>query len=323
MILIVLLLSSLFATLPLVSTLGFIWWMDRYDREPWWLVLVSLIWGGTGGVFFGVLGSMALNAPLEWTLDAATAGALSAAIVAPLTEEPAKALILLALARSRHFDNITDGFVYGAAAGLGFGVSENLLYFMSVANADGLGAWAANIIVRTLYSAMMHAGATSLVGAALGFAKLRGWWATLFVVPFGLALAMGMHALWNGLIVASGAFGAPALTVLNLLLFPMELVLVLAVFQGSLWTERRMIRRELAEEAKLGTLPAEHVDRLGSALRRDRKGWLRRGIDHGAYVRAATTLAFRRVQAERTGKAELTQEVERLRAELRRLQSLP
>ena len=129
MILIVLLLSSLFATLPLVSTLGFIWWMDRYDREPWWLVLVSLIWGGTGGVFFGVLGSMALNVPLEWTLDAATAGALSAAIVAPLTEEPAKALILLALARSRHFDNITDGFVYGAAAGLGFDLKADDVFW--------------------------------------------------------------------------------------------------------------------------------------------------------------------------------------------------
>ncbi|MCK6525125.1 PrsW family intramembrane metalloprotease [Myxococcota bacterium] len=323
MILIVLLLSSLFATLPLVSVLAFIWWMDRYEREPWWLVLLSLIWGGTGGVLFGVLGSMALNFPLELALDPTTAGALSTAFVAPLTEEPAKALVLLAIARSRHFDNITDGFVYGAAAGLGFGVSENLLYFMSVANADGLGAWAANIILRTLYSAMMHAGATSMVGAALGLAKLRSLWAGLLIAPTGLGLAMAMHALWNGLIVASGVFGAPALTVLNLLVFPLELAALLFVFQVSLWTERRMIRRELTEEAKLGTIPAEHVDRLSSALRRDRKGWLRRGIDHSAYVRAATTLAFRRVQAERARSPELTGEVERLRAELHRLLRVP
>lgn len=284
---------------------------------------LSLLWGGTGGVFFGVLGSVVLNMPLELALDPGTAGALSAAIVAPLTEEPAKALVLLAIARSRHFDNITDGFVYGAAAGLGFGVSENLLYFMNVANADGLSAWAANIILRTLYSAMMHAGATSLVGAAIGLAKLRSVLVGVVLVPLGLALAMGMHALWNGLIVASGALGAPGLSLLNLMLFPLELALVLAVFQGSLWTERRMIRRELAEEAKLGTIPAEHAEILGSALRRDRKGWLAPGVPHGAYVRAATTLAFRRMQAARRGEPGLNQEVEGLRAELRRLLSAP
>ena len=50
-------------------------------------------------------------------------------MIAPLIEEPAKALCLLALYRSREFDNATDGFVYGAAAGLGFGMTENFFYF--------------------------------------------------------------------------------------------------------------------------------------------------------------------------------------------------
>ena len=52
-------------------------------------------------------------------------------LVAPLVEEPCKALFLAYVIWNRHFDNMTDGFVYGAAAGLGFGMTENLLYFVS------------------------------------------------------------------------------------------------------------------------------------------------------------------------------------------------
>ena len=51
--------------------------------------------------------------------------------LAPLIEEPTKAIILFAIVRSRHFDNTTDGFVYGAAAGLGFAMTENFMYFGS------------------------------------------------------------------------------------------------------------------------------------------------------------------------------------------------
>ena len=45
---------------------------------------------------------------------------INVAIGAPITEEPAKALILVLLIRAKRFNNICDGFVFGAAAGLGF-----------------------------------------------------------------------------------------------------------------------------------------------------------------------------------------------------------
>ena len=51
--------------------------------------------------------------------------------IAPFVEESTKGIFLLILATSKKFDNVTDGLVYGGAIGLGFGMTENLLYFLS------------------------------------------------------------------------------------------------------------------------------------------------------------------------------------------------
>ena len=52
-------------------------------------------------------------------------------MIAPIVEEIAKALFLLYIISKKDFDNITDGLVYGAAIGLGFGMSENIFYFVT------------------------------------------------------------------------------------------------------------------------------------------------------------------------------------------------
>ena len=84
------------------------------------------------------------------------------------------------------------------------------------------------VVVRTLYSALMHASATSVVGAALGFARFRGCLTLTVSGVLGLALAMGIHALWNGLLTLDtlGGFGG-ALFGMNLLLFPLEFLFIL------------------------------------------------------------------------------------------------
>ena len=140
----------------------------------------------------------------------------------PLIEEPSKAIVLLAVAMSRRFDNTTDGFVYGAATGLGFGMTENFLYFTSVGETGDLAGWVGTIVVRTLYSALMHAAASSCVGAALGFAKYRGWSSRFTVPPLGLLIAMGIHFTWNGLLTLEDATGGEgSFALLDFLLFPM------------------------------------------------------------------------------------------------------
>jgi hypothetical protein len=214
---------------------------------------------------------------------------------------------------------MTDGFVYGAAAGLGFGMTENFLYFASVGGTGDVGAWFGTVLVRTFYSAVMHATATSCVGAALGFVQFRGWLTRLVVVPTGFAVAMAIHALWNGFITADQAAQTGVFTLVDLVAFPLEFLSIFFVFQVCLWDERRTLRRELAEEAREGLIPAEHVAILSSFVKRSRGRWLAPGIPKASYIRTATTLAFRKNQEKATRGHRRTfysREVERLRREL-------
>ncbi len=286
--------------------LAIVWWLDRYDREPVWLMLLTFLWGAGPAVLLAlpvamVVEPVLLGLGVASGLDPAVSASVTGPVmVAPLIEEPAKAAVLLFLLFSRHFDNMTDGFVYGAAAGLGFGMTENLLYFVDAAHSPS--AWWATVVIRTFYSALMHAIASSILGAAIGFARFRGPFVLLFAGIVGYGLAVGVHVLWNLLIVSAELFDDPDLFLANLLLFPLEFGLVFVVFQICLFSESRGIARELAEEAQLGTLPADHPRRLASFWSRVFRGWMPRGIDQNAYVRLATRLALRRGQVRQLGR---------------------
>lgn len=309
----------------MLSFLGLVWWLDRNDREPLWLFGLTFMWGVIGSIFMALIGSTVMMAPLGWVMGPELAERWSAVIVAPLIEEPSKAAILFAVMFSRHFDNAADGFVYGAAAGLGFGMTENFLYFADVASYGDVMTWMSTVVIRTFFSAVMHACATSCVGAALGWARFRGWGAKILALPLGFGAAIGMHALWNGLLTVSGEFGMPSLTAINFALFIGEFVVVFAVFQLALWDERATIRRELADEVQQGTLPLAHASAVASTFKRGGGRWLPKGVPRWPYVRAIVTLALRKHQCRNSSgstHAFYADEVLRLRAEVKGLQAL-
>ncbi len=315
---ILLLLSVVAAGVPMVAYLLLMRWLDRYEREPLGLVIAAFAWGAMGAIVISIIGSVILTLPLGLATDENTAMFLSASMVAPLVEEPAKALCLLLIYRSRQFDNATDGFVYGAAAGLGFGMSENFLYFVSTAG-QGVGAWAVVVIMRTLFTGLMHAAATSMVGAALGWAKFSTSPRRKMALPFALLAAMGMHALWNSLAMAPMVFEAGvALPIISFLLFPLEFGALFLVFQASLASESRLIKKELAEEAQRGTLPADHAEKFAKwSTRRSHASWTPKGVDGARYLKLGTLLAFRRnQQTARPDEAYYSEEVTRLRSQM-------
>ena len=155
-------------------------------------------------------------------------------VVAPLVEEPAKASILFVIVASRYFNSVTDGFVYGAAAGLGFGMTENFFYFSGLHDVmstsaeslhpdfeelpsamqkeliaialnervNGFTRWLDLVSVRTFGSAMMHSVATSIVGAALAWARFKPKLSGSMLIAMGCLAAVFMHGLWNGLALA-------------------------------------------------------------------------------------------------------------------------
>ena len=109
---------------------------------------------------------------------------------------------------------------------------------------------------------------------------------------------------------------------LDLALFPAEVLMVFGVFQVCLFEESMTIRRELREEADAGRIPFEHPAILASWLRRLLPGWVPPGVDHELYVQTATSLAMRKCQIRQMGTRApefYRDEVDRLRRQLEKL----
>ena len=314
-------LSIICATVPILGYLFFVWWLDRYDREPVWLLLLTFFWGAFGGVVLAIIGSLALSLSMSAIFGVSSSDFIDTVFVAPVVEEMTKGIFLLLIFARRDFDNTTDGVVYGAAAGLGFACTENFLYFISAYYEGGAGSWFQTVFMRTVFSGVMHAFSTGMLGASLGYMKFSGSTATKFFMPvLGLGAAMGIHALWNGSLMVSGLADSLAPMVLGLIGVPLFGLLLFLLTQLSLWAESRTIANELREETALGIIPEAHLSILPSYFRRAGAGWLPPNVVKRRYVPLATTLAFRKFQRRRCTPSEIAgfdEEIAQLRAQIR------
>jgi protease PrsW len=175
----------------------------RYGREPWPTVLKTFAWGAV----FSVIIALVLSAIFLLTLGriqplndffarrfADPGTAIGVLVVAPLVEEAAKGVG--ARAGRRQTQSKTDGLVYGAAAGLGFSATENLIYGLAALLDPTAGPSGSLIVVavRSFSSTFLHASSSAVLGYGLAKTWLSGQ--SFAVVPFYI-VAVAMHATFN------------------------------------------------------------------------------------------------------------------------------
>lgn len=281
------------AIIPMLLYLFIIWKMDKYEPEPLMIVFKHFLWGAFGAVFFGILGSELLSTPMSYfVFDELQFSLLQTVLVAPFVEEITKGIYLLRSSKTKVFDNLTDGLVYGGAIGLGFGMTENFLYFVTYG--DSIEAWIYLVVVRSGFSAVMHCMSTATLGAFFGVGKYSKTGYVIYPLV-GILIAMLIHFLWNFTVSFENTFLFGFL-----LLFGM-VIIFFSVFRFSLRYERKIINEELAEEIKDGLFPQKYLPVLASVTR-FRKGWIEENI-RLSFMNNATKLAFRKRAVKKlTGK---------------------
>ncbi|HEX6248458.1 MAG TPA: PrsW family intramembrane metalloprotease [Nocardioidaceae bacterium] len=249
----------LLAAIPVPPLVAAFLWLDRYEPEPRSLILTAIGWGAL------VATAAAL---LLQTLDQFVFGrpeSLSAAIVAPVTEEAAKGIfvLLLVIARRRVIDGVLDGIVYAGMVGIGFAFTENILYLASAyiggegIGEGGIGAATGTFIVRGIFSPFAHPFFTVAIGVGIGYAvttRSRFWRVAAPLV--GYAAAVLGHALWN----AAAYYGDGQLFVLTYLFLMVPAFLMMTGF--AIWARRRegqMLARSLTDAAQRGYLTPYEV----------------------------------------------------------------
>jgi hypothetical protein len=116
--------------------------------------------------------------------------------LAPLVEEAVKGLLVLLLfiGLVREFDGPLDGIVYGALIGLGFAMTENVVYMI---DKNTQHQFITRIVLRGLSG---HATYTAFTGLGLGIARTSQNRTVAGLSPvLGFGLAVVAHAVWNNL----------------------------------------------------------------------------------------------------------------------------
>lgn len=252
------------ATLPVPIYIMLLLWLDRYESEPLWMLSTAFLWGALVAVFIAII----LNTINGAIVAAATRSDqigqnFGAVISAPIVEESAKALILLILFfwKREEFDGIVDGVVYAGMVGLGFAMTENVLYYGRAVE-GGAGVLTFVFVLRGLAAPFSHPLFTSMTGIGLGWARQSNNGFVKLVAPVvGFMLAILLHATWNGLATYGGAVGFFA--GYFIIMGPAFIITLMVIF-FSLRREGRIVRQFLYSDYQRGFFDAIEYEKLCS-----------------------------------------------------------
>ena len=313
-------LSVIAATAPALIFVAIVYWFDRFEKEPLWLLAAVFIWGAVPGIAGAFIVNTFIGSLAYLVAGENVAEIFTSILVAPPVEETIKgaALLGIMLFFRREMDSLLDGIIYGAMVGFGFALVENVWYFMNQLAAGGLEAWLTNVVLRTLFG-LNHAYFTSLTGMGLALALLHPNKLLRWSAPFiGWGAAVLAHSIHNG---SATLAGVQALFCLPAFLNTYGGVLVVLVIIGwSLIRERKWITQYLRPEVALGTLTPAQYQLACSTWTRAQLQWktllgleIGRFFQQERFYRQCSKLAFQRRHAERLGDEAAGQAVVNLR----------
>jgi len=273
-----------------LPVLALLYVLDLHEREPVPLILASLVWGAVAATTLAGLANAGWGLVVSELGGPAFASRWTPALTAPFVEEALKGLgvVLIYLIARDEFDDMLDGFVYGAACGLGFAVVEDVIYFMGVfggSTADVLRGFLVRVVASGIYAHVLYTG---LVGMGIGYfvsqAGVRTPGRRLAVLVGLCGLAVLGHVAWNAQWLH--LFPRQPWTGAEWLMIPVATAVkgvpLLAFVVIAVWLARRRERRWLAAAVRLevgrGAITPEDMEVLAdpSRLLEERRGMRRR-----------------------------------------------
>lgn len=318
--------SSLLSVIPV----AILWFLDRRERESGWLFAAAFFWGGliatslalpiNSTILFAVGQWLESNAALKELLGPEAALMIGAPLAGPIVEETTKGLgiVLLFWLMRAEFDNVRDGFIYGALVGVGFNWFESALYVQQNFVQFGSAPYGFQLGARYAWLGLAgHALYSGIFGASLGLARATSKRWLRYVSPLaGYVLAIAGHAWQNSLplflALASvqsgeappteieappdvGLFEAMATaSISNLFIFlPFALLLAFIIRRSGQW-EREVIREELSYEVGSSVTEQEYEGIVADKRYQTRRIDERNRTLSSALVNAQNELAIRK-----------------------------
>ncbi len=312
-----LILAFLIATGIPAIFLILIYTLDLYASRSFRLVLVCFGWGAIGGLLLAYLFNTYIALPLIAALG--LSHIFLYVLFAPVAEELFKSASLFYVRTRPEFTYFVDGAIYGFAAGIGFSITENVLYLTG--NPSGSIPLA---LIRSFSTCLMHGTAAGLVGVALGYFRLQkrsGRW----LAVSGWLGAILLHAAFNG--VANSALAGGALGTIVAVVIGLAGVGLIAVFiqlglrQQQQWMGETLNRQVGVTGAERRA--AQSLANLDELIEPITKQFPKKAEQIQALVLLQAQIGIKRKVEQKIDdpklKAQLGQEIAQARAEMEKL----
>jgi len=333
-------------TIPLLPAIGInllVNFMDRYEREPWFLRLAAFLWGAIIAIPFAFF----IEQDIQNLLGPNTSDIVRNmfdGLNAGITEETVKGLglLLLFFILRDEFDNVTDGIVYAALIGAGFAFVENFRYFAS----NSRDTLVFLIVGRVILGWLGHSTFTACFGAALGYIRhTKDGWKQILIPLLGYLIAVGLHSFYDFVDFQAGAAIRAAPNDSSVALFSLIAIIgdyippflaqigLLYILVKGLAHEAAVIREFLASEVSNGVVMVNEYALLQNSFQRTReerrvlrKSGVRQWLRVKALYQTEIGLAFRKWHVKMGDKPKLgylqpedayRQRIRRLRNEIR------
>ncbi len=282
--------SSILAalTIPVIPALGInllVNFIDRFEREPWFLRLAAFLWGAIIAIPPTLFIETNVQTLIQNALGRDSNIVLRSALLglnAGVTEETVKGLglLLLFFVLRDEFDNVTDGIVYGALIGAGFAMVENFSYFAQ--NSKDFLLFL--IVGRIVLGWLSHSTFTVCFGAALGYVRHTNVrWRHIVIPLLGYLVAVALHSIFdfvdiyaNATVIASPNNPTVAhyslIAVIGDYIPPFIAQIILLYFLiKALAHEVAVIREFLASEVSNGVVRVDEYALLQDSFQRTRQ----------------------------------------------------
>ena len=251
-----LILSIFFGFVPMFFFAWFVYWLDRYEKEPKLLLGLVFFWGAVvaaGGAF--LINTLLGMGVYLFTGSEGATELTTGSLIAPIVEESLKgfAILIVFLIFRREFDSLLDGVIYAAIVALGFAATENAYYIYQYGYLEnGMNGLLWLVFVRVILVGWQHPFYTAFIGLGLATSRLSPQPIVRLLAPVtGWGAAVMAHSFHNTLAdLLQGLSGMVFGTILDwggwILMF---LFIIWVIFQ-----EQRAIAANLLEEVSLGVL---------------------------------------------------------------------
>jgi RsiW-degrading membrane proteinase PrsW (M82 family) len=245
-----------FGFIPMFIFAAFVYWLDRYEKEPKLLLGGVFMWGviiSAGGAF--ILNTIVGMSVYSFTGSTGAADFATTSIAAPIVEETLKglAVLLVFLVARKEFDSVLDGIVYAAIVAMGFAAVENTLYIYRNGFQGGgwEGFWTL-VFIRVVLVGWMHPFFTAFFGIGLAVSRTNpNLFIKVVAIPLGFMLAVATHAFHN---TFSSVIGGNSGFLLRLTADYFGYALMIIFIVWMIVHERNILKRQLAEEVHSGAI---------------------------------------------------------------------